>query len=263
MELSGRDVLLTGASGGIGQALARRLHAAGAHLTLTGRRTDVLEPLAAEVGGRVVVADLSDRDSVAALAESCAGTEILVANAALPGSGPLFGFDIADIDRALDVNLRAPIVLARLLGERMLERGEGHIVLMSSLAGKATTGGASLYSATKFGLRGFGQALRTDLRGSGVGVSVVFPGFVREAGMFHDSGATLPGFVGTSTPAQVAAAVVDAIVRDRGEVDVAPVTMRAGVKVAELAPAAIAALAQRVGGARVADELAGGQRGKR
>ena len=263
MDLSGRSVLLTGATGGIGQAVARRLHASGARLTLTGRRTEVLDPLAAELGATVIAADLADRDAVSALAERCSEVDVLVANAALPASGSLFGFEVDDIDRALDVNLRAPVVLARLLGEQMLARGSGHIVLMSSLAGKATSGGASLYSATKFGLRGFGQALRTDLRGSGVGVSVVFPGFVRDAGMFHDSGATLPSFVGTSTPDQVAAAVADAIVRDRAEVDVAPLTMRAGVKVAELAPTTVAALAHRIGGARVADELSDGQQAKR
>jgi len=263
MDLSGRSVLLTGATGGIGQAVARRLHASGARLTLTGRRTEVLEPLAAELGATVIAADLADREAVTALAERCSEVDVLVANAGLPASGSLFGFAVDDIDRALDVNLRAPVVLARLLGEQMLSRGSGHIVLMSSLAGKATSGGASLYSATKFGLRGFGQALRTDLRGSGVGVSVVFPGFVRDAGMFHDSGATLPSFVGTSTPDQVAAAVADAIVRDRAEVDVAPLTMRAGVKVAELAPTTVAALAHRIGGARVADELSDGQQAKR
>ncbi|HEY5142407.1 MAG TPA: SDR family NAD(P)-dependent oxidoreductase [Solirubrobacteraceae bacterium] len=263
MDLGGRSVLLTGATGGIGQAVARRLHAAGARLTLTGRRTDVLEPLAAELGAAVIAADLADRGAVSDLAERCAQTDVLVANAALPASGSLFGFDVDDIDRALDVNLRAPVVLSRLLGEQMVARRSGHIVLMSSLAGKATSGGASLYSATKFGLRGFGQALRTDLRGSGVGVSIVFPGFVRDAGMFHDSGATLPSFVGTSTPEQVAAAVADAIVRDRAEVDVAPLTMRAGVKVAELAPTTVAALAHRIGGARLADELSGGQQAKR
>ncbi|HVP03340.1 MAG TPA: SDR family NAD(P)-dependent oxidoreductase [Solirubrobacteraceae bacterium] len=263
MDLSARSVLLTGASGGIGHAVARRLHAAGARLTLTGRRTEVLEPLAAEVGADMVAADLADRAAVAQLAERCSGIDVLVANAGLPASGGLFSFGVEEIDRTLDVNLRAPIVLARLLGEPMVERGSGHIVLMSSLAGKATSGGASLYSATKFGLRGFGQALRTDLRGTGVGVSVVFPGFVRDAGMFHDSGATLPGFVGTSSPEQVAAAVVDAIVHDRGEVDVAPLSMRAGVKVAELAPTAAAAIAHRIGGARLAGELSHGQRAKR
>ncbi len=263
MNLAGTTVLLTGATGGIGQATARRLHEAGASLILTGRRVEVLEPLAAEIGARVIAADLADRADVGRLAAECGEVDVLVANAALPASGELFSFSVEQIDRALEVNLRAPIVLSRLLGEGMVARGRGHIVLVSSLAGKATSAGASLYSGTKFGLRGFGQSLRTDLRGTGVGVSVVFPGFVRDAGMFHESGAQLPGFVGTSTPQQVAAGVVSAIERDRGEVDVAPLTMRAGVKFAELAPATAAALAARAGGAKLADELADGQAAKR
>lgn len=263
MKLAGRSVLLTGATGGIGQATARRLRNAGANLTLTARRVDVLEPLAAELDAAVIGADLADPADVERLARECAGTDVLVANAAVPASGGLITFGVDEIDRALDVNLRAPIVLSRLLGEHMVGRGSGHIVLVSSLAGKATSGGASLYSATKFGLRGFGQALRTDLRTSGVGVSVVFPGFIRDAGMFHDSGARLPGFVGTSTPEQVGDAVVVAIERDRGEIDVAPLTMRAGVKLAEIAPVTASALAHRIGGAKLADELADGQAGKR
>lgn len=263
MNLNGRNVLLTGATGGIGQAIAEQLHAAGAQLTITGRRADVLEPLAARLGGRALAADLVDPADVARLAETCADADVLVANAALPGSGDVLALTVEQIDRALAVNLRAPIVLSRLLVEHMVERGTGHIVLMSSLAGRSAPAGGSLYSATKFGLRGFGQALRADLREGGVGVSVVFPGFVRDAGMFHESGAKLPGFVGTSTPADVAAAVIGAIEHNRGEVTVAPLSVRAGTKLAELAPATAARLAARLGGDRVAQEMRDGQASKR
>src|SRR4051794_35095261 len=176
MELRGSSVLLTGATGGIGHAIARHLHGAGASLVLTGRRADVLEPLAAEVGGRAVAVDLSDRAAVERLAADAGDVDVLVANAAVPASGAVMEYEIDQIDRALDVNLRAPIVLSRLLGERMVARGRGHIVLVSSLAGKSGQPLSGLYSATKFGLRGFGQGLRGDLAPDGVGVSVVFPG---------------------------------------------------------------------------------------
>ena len=168
----------------------------------------------------------------------------------------------AEIKRALAVNLRAPIVLSRLLVEQMAARGSGHIVLISSLAGRTAQAGGSLYSATKFGLRGFGQALRADLRERGVGVSVVFPGFIRDAGMFHDSGARLPGFVGTNTPDEVAVAVLRAIEHNRGEVSVAPLAIRAGTKFAEIAPATAARAAQRLGGDQVAQQLRDGQAAK-
>lgn len=264
MIIAGRSVLLTGATGGIGQAIARQLAASGARLTLTARRADILEELAADIGATVIAADLADREGVARLAEQAGDVDILVANAALPGSGSLFGFTPEEVDRALDVNLRAPVMLTRLLAEGMVARGGGHLVFISSMAGRTATGGGSaLYSATKFGLRGFGQSLRTDLRGTGVGVSVVFPGFIRDAGMFHDSGTSLPGYVGTSTPQDVADGVVRAIEHDRGEVDVAPVGIRAGAKFAELSPALSARLTGLLGGRRVADDLAAGQADKR
>jgi uncharacterized protein len=263
VNLAGRTVLLTGATGGLGQAIARRLHGAGAQLILTGRRTDVLEPLAAETGGRSVAVDLTDAAAVERLATDHGDVDVLVANAGLPGSGHVFSFSVEEIDRALAVNLRAPMVLARVIGERMAERGAGHIVVMASLSGKAATPRSSIYSATKFGLRGFAMGLRQDLRPAGVGVSAIFPGFVRGAGMFAESGAKLPPGVGTSTPEQVADAVARAIERNRGEVDVAPVPMRLGALFAGLAPE-IAATVQRATGAdRVGDQFGAGQRSKR
>jgi short-subunit dehydrogenase len=263
MELNGSSVLLTGATGGIGHAIARAVRAEGASLLLTGRRTDVLEPLAAEVGGRATAVDLSDRAAVDRLLDEAGDVDVLIANAALPASGDALDFSVEQIDRALEVNLRAPIILSRVLGERMAARGRGHIVLISSLSGKSGQAASSIYSATKFGLRGFGQGLRGDLAGRGVGVSVVFPGFIRDAGMFHESGAKLPKGVGTSTPEQVAAAVVRAIAHDKGEIDVAPVSMRAGTIMAQIAPATSAKVAKRLGGDKVAAELARGQTDKR
>lgn len=264
MRLAGRTVLLTGATGGIGQAVARRLHAAGARLVLTGRRVDVLEPLAAELGGaRTLAVDLGDRGEVAGLADACAGVDVLIANAALPGSGALLGFTEEQIDRALEINLRAPMILARRLAEPMASRGSGHILLMSSLAGKTATPGSSVYSATKFGLRGFGQGLRGDLRATGVGVSVVFPGFVSEAGMLHDAGTVLPRGVGMVTPRAVADAVVRAIERNKGEVDVAPASLAVGAKFAGIAPELSATVARWLGSEAIAGQFERGQRVKR
>jgi len=263
VNLGGRSVLLTGATGGIGHAIARRLSREGARLVLTGRRADVLEPLAAELDARALAVDLADAAEVERLATECAGIDVLVANAALPASGHLNSFSVEEIDRALAVNLRAPMMLARALSESMVARGEGHLVFISSLAGKAAVQGSTVYSATKFGLRGFGQGLRDDLRAAGVGVSVVFPGFIRDAGMYADAGVQLPGFIGTSTPEQVADAVVRAIVRNKGEVDVAPVSMRLGAKFAGLAPELAANANRRMGGEHVAAEFESAQLDKR
>jgi short-subunit dehydrogenase len=130
---------------------------------------------------------------------------------------------------------------------------------MGSLAGKAPTEGATLYSATKFGMRGFAASLRAELHGTGVGVSAVFPGFVSEAGMFAYSGAELPLGVTTRTPAQVAHAVLDAVQRDRGEVDVAPPLLRLGALLAGVAPGVVAGLTRRLGGRALAHRMAEGQ----
>jgi short-subunit dehydrogenase len=263
MELRGSNVLLTGATGGIGHAIARALYGRGASLLLTGRRTEVLEPLAAEVGGRALAVDLQSRDEVDRLLTEAGDVDVLVANAALPASGDALEFSVKQIDKALEVNLRAPMVLSRVLGERMAARGRGHIVLVSSLSGKSGQAGSAIYSATKFGLRGFGQGLRGDLAPRGVGVSVVFPGFIRDAGMFHDAGTKLPRGVGTSTPEQVAEGVVRAIEGDKGEVDVAPVGMRVGTLLGSIAPATAARVTQKLGGDKIARGLAAGQADKR
>jgi len=263
MDLADRSVLLTGATGGLGQAIARALAARGASLILTGRRAEVLEPLAAETGGRALQCDLADRADVERLIVEALDVDVLVANAALPASGRILSFDAEEIDRALDVNLRAPIMLSRRLGERMVARGSGHIVLVSSLAGKVASGGGSIYSATKFGLRGFGHGLHEDLAPRGVGVSVVLPGFIRDGGMFHESGAKLPKGVGTKRPEDVARAVVEAIEKDRLEVEVAPLGLRAGTTLGALAPGLSSRVQRRVGGAKVADDMAEGQRSKR
>ena len=263
MNLGGRTALVTGASGGLGQAIARALVRRGAGVVLTARRVEVLEPLAAELGGRAVASDLSDRASLERLVEDAGPVDVLVANAGIPGSGPIDSFSLDEIDRAIDVNLRAPMLLARLMCEGMAKRGGGQIVFVSSLSGKAGTAGSSVYAATKFGLRGFAQGLREDLRPRGIGVSTVFPGFIRDAGMFHDSGAKLPGYVGTKTPEDVAAAVVSAIERDRSEVDVAPLGLRLGTAFAGLAPEVAARVQRKLGADKVAARIGGGQRDKR
>jgi short-subunit dehydrogenase len=263
MQLGGATTLLTGASGGLGHAIARALAERGALLVLSGRRADVLEPLASEVGGRALAADLADPADVDRLLSEAGPIDVLVANAGLPASGRLGSFSVEEIDRALAVNLRAPMVMARALMGGMVERRRGHMVFVSSLSGKAASGGGSVYSATKFGVRGFALGLREDLVQHGVGVSVVLPGFIREAGMFHESGTRLPPFAGTKTPEDVARAVVEAIERDRLEVDVAPLPLRAGAALAALAPGPIAALQRRLGGAKVSEQMAAGQANKR
>jgi uncharacterized protein len=265
VELNGATVLLTGASGGIGAQIARALDSRGARVLLNGRRTEVLDELRASLGphAHVLAADLADAEDAARLAERAGRVDVLVTSAALPASGAIDEFGADEIDRALDVNLRAPIQLTRALLPGMLERGRGHLAYVNSLSGKAASASSGLYSATKFGLRGFTAGLREDLHGSGVGVTTVYPGFVAEAGMFAESGVELPRYVGTVTPTQVAHAVVRGIEEGRAELDVAPLGLRLGAAAASVAPVTVARLQRRLGSQRIARDIARGQSDKR
>ncbi len=263
MNVAGKSVLLTGATGGLGHAIARRLAAEGARVILSGRRGDLLETLAGEIGGEVAAADLSDPAAVRALAAAHADVDILVANAGLPGSGWLRTYSDDQIERVLHVNLHAPIILTHALAPHMVDRGSGHLVFMSSLSGKTATAGSSLYNATKFGLRGFAGAMRAELHGTGIGVSTIFPGFIRDAGMFADANVKLPPGVGTKTPEQVAEATLRAIERNRGEVDVAPVGLKVGSLLGGIAPETAARVWRKTGGPDVAMQFETGQLDKR
>jgi short-subunit dehydrogenase len=256
-------VLITGAAGGIGTAIARELSPLSSSMLLSARREDQITSLAGELGADTIAADLESREDVARLAAAASSADIAIMNAALPASGDLLEYDVSQIDRALEVNLRAPLVLARLLGEQMAERGGGHIVFISSLAGKAASAGSCLYSATKFGLRGGAIAMRADWSDLNVGISVVCPGFVSDAGMFADSGARLPKGIKTVTPEQVAKGVRKAIVDNRLEVDVAPLPLKLGASFAVVAPAVWEALNRRTGGRKLSDKMSDSQRHKR
>jgi uncharacterized protein len=265
VELAGSTALVTGATGGIGDAIARALSGRGLRLLVSGRREPELARLAAGVGGTAIACDLAVRMEVDRLAAAALAAEVdvLVANAALPASGLLSELTQAQVDRMLDVNLRAPIELARVLAPAMVARGRGHLVFVSSISGKVASPASSMYNATKFGLRGFAFGLREDLRGSGVGVSVIAPGFIREAGMFAKTEVKLPPGVGTRSPDDVAGAVLRAIERNRAEVDVAPLGLRAGAWFGSMAPGVAGWVSDKLGSARIAQQMAERQRHER
>jgi len=226
MRLEGRGVLLTGATGGIGGAIARELAARGCALTLTGRRDAELVRLVTEVG--------------------------LVACAGLGVSQDLADTSDEALEEAIQINLLAPAALARAALAPMRQRGAGHIVFIGSVAGLvATPVNSSIYTATKWGLRGLGLALRQELHGTGIGVSTVFPGGVRDAGMSAPTEVALPRYAGTSSPQDVARAVVRAVERDRPEVVVAAVGERLGAALSRVAPVLVGRLARVAGLARI------------
>ena len=257
-------MLLTGATGGLGRAIAETLAGAGATLVLSSRKQAELESLAASLEGEhhVAAADLAEPGAALDLLAKAGEVDILVANAGLPGSGQLTDLSSEEVQRVLRVNLEGPMLMAHALLPRLIAQGSGHLVMVSSLSGHAPTARQSVYNGTKFGLRGFALGLREDLRGTGVGVSVVSPGFIRDAGMFADSKASAPAGLGTASPQEVGQAVMDAIVEDRGEITVAPWRQVRLAKFAGRYPELAGRLAGKAA-AKAGDEVARGQADKR
>jgi short-subunit dehydrogenase len=261
MNLSGRKTLLTGATGGLGRAIATSLAARGAVLALSARNREALEQMAAELPGSghsVLPADLAEPEAAERLAAEAAGTEILVANAGLPGAGKVDEFSVEEVKRALRVNLEAPMLLARALYPAMLEASSGQLVFVASLSGKAASPRSAVYNATKFGLRGFALGLRADLVPHGVGVSIVSPCFIRDAGMFADAGSKPPPGMGTATPRQVGEATAKAIEKNKVEVTIAPLPQRFGAHLALVSPSLSVRVQSGSAGQKAAEEIASG-----
>ena len=254
MRLEGRSVLLTGATGGIGGAIARELATRGCVLTATGRREAELARLVIELGPptRGFAADLTNLAEMRGLLDQAGPVDILVACAGLDIPQDLADASDEAVEEAMRVNLLAPAALARAVLAPMKQRGSGHVVFIASVAGLvATPINSSVYTASKWGLRGLGLALRQELHGAGIGVSTVFPAGVRDAGMFARTGITLPWYAGTSSPQEVARAVVRAVERDRPEVVVAAGGERLGAAISGVAPVLVGRLARLAGLGRI------------
>lgn len=248
MDIRGSRILLTGASGGLGDAIARDLAGRGAQLVLTARSEAVLVELAQQTGGEVEVADLADRNDIERPCGLLGDVDVLVANAGIGGYGSVSGTSVEQIDDVLDVNLRAPMVLATEFARQHIEQGRpGQVVMMGSLSGVVATTDSALYNATKFGLRGYTLAIRQDLAPHGIGVSLVAPGFIHTAGMFAENDIELPKIVRTKSPQDVARGVRKAIEDNPPEVFVSPPEMRAAATLGALAPGLSAAVQRRFG----------------
>ncbi len=229
MDPSGKTILLTGATGGLGRAIAEILAEQGATLVLSSRKGDELEQLAASLPGsdhRTIVADLDVPGSVEPLLAETGELDVLVANAGLGGGRAVEQNDAAAISTVARVNYEVPMLLAAGVLDQMRECGSGSLVFISSLAAKAIPLGAALYASSKAGLRAFSLGLAGDLQGTGVTATAVCPGFIRDAGMFHDGGGKAPPGIGTATPEQVGAAVLEAIETGKREIEVAPLAQR-------------------------------------
>ncbi len=277
-QLAGANALVTGASGGIGAEICRRLAGRGMSLVLSGRREDALGRVAAEVGERgvrcvTVPADLADREQVGGLierAESALGPiDVLVNNAGIESISSFTAFNDQELSQMIEVNLTVPMLLTHAALPGMLQRGQGHVVFISSLAGKVGPAYNAPYAAAKAGLVALTQSLRAEHAGGPVGFSVVCPGFTAGEGMYQrmaDEGHTSNRLVGETSTGKVADAVVRAIRDDVGEIVESGAPIRPMLALAQIVPGLVEKVAPRFGVdemfARVARERGrGGSRG--
>ncbi|MDP8956225.1 MAG: SDR family NAD(P)-dependent oxidoreductase [Actinomycetota bacterium] len=218
MELAGRVALVTGASSGIGHALAVALARREVQVKATGRDDDALERLSSSTGAEALSADLRDSDAVERVSTWARPVDILVNNAGLGWAGSFGQMTPHDIEELIRVNLTAAVRLTRTLLPEMIDRGVGRVVNVSSIAGHVGVGHEAVYTATKAALIAFSDSLRYELAGTGVGVTVVSPGVV-DTPFFARAGRRYTrSFPKMIKPERVASAIVRALERDAPEI---------------------------------------------
>jgi uncharacterized protein len=250
MRLEGRVALVTGASSGIGRALSPLLAERGATLALAGRDTAALAEVAQRTGGEPLAADLVEPGGAERLAdlvlERHGRVDLLVSNAGAGWAGDLAAMPMEVAERLVTLNLVAPVRLTRLLLPGMLERGGGHLVYVTSIAGATGVAREAVYAATKAGLATFADSVREEVAGSGVTVSVVVPGVV-DTPFFDRRGSAYDRAWPPPIPAErVARALLRAIAADRAEV-FAPAWIRLPARLKGAVPGVYRRLALRFG----------------
>ncbi|MEW2078878.1 SDR family NAD(P)-dependent oxidoreductase [Streptomyces sp. NPDC012403] len=245
-----RVALVTGASSGIGAATARRFAAGGWHLLLSGRDRRRLEETASGTSAVLLPADLAAPDGARMLAQAAlretGRVDVLVAGAGIGWAGPFLTMPHTDIDRVLFLDLNATLHLVREVLPAMVEAGGGRVVLVGSVAGSVGVREEAVYSAAKAGLAAFAEALRQELRDTGVGVTLVVPGPV-ETGFFDRRGTPYQrSHPRPTSPGRVAAAVWNAVSQGRDDTCV-PAWLALPPRVRALTPGLYRRLLNRFG----------------
>lgn len=258
-DFHGRVAIVTGCSRGIGVALAQALARKGAHLSISARSADDLERVRADLerlGVRAIatVGDITDeahrRELVARTETELGPIDLLVNNAGIEDVRRFEATAPESLERVIDVNLMAPMLMTRAVVPAMLARRRGHVVNIASAAGKLGPPYMASYSASKHGLVGFTQSLHCEYRGSGVGFSVVCPAFVTDIGMYsrwEAAGIRSSRLAGTCTPEQVVKATLRCIERNRPEATINTPPVRPLIVLGNIAPRVVGPLFGVVG----------------
>jgi short-subunit dehydrogenase len=258
-ELTGRNALVTGASGGIGTHIARALAGAGMNVGVTGRREDALNAVVTElrslgVRAEAVTVDLNDLDQAEGLIEraqqALGPLDLLVNNAGVEYCSQFDRAPRNELLETINVNLTAPVLLTHKALPGMLERRRGHVVFMSSAAGKIGPAYEASYGATKAALIALTQGLRREYRKQPVSFSVVCPGFVAGDGMYQrmvEEGVSSNRIIGATTVESITADVLDAIRRDLPEVIDTGAPIKPVLALSQLAPRTTERLVTRIG----------------
>lgn len=266
-NFSGSNAILTGASKGLGVHIARALAKEGVNLVLTARSADSLEQvrdemLSYDVKAEVIPADLTETnqfDSFITEAEQKLGPiDILVNNAGIEISKPYEEFSPDDIQMMVTLNLTVPMLLTRSLLPGMLERNRGHIVNVSSLAGKTGFPTQTPYAASKAGLIMFTHSLRVELADTQLGASVVCPGFVSDDGMYarmEERAGPAPKILKPTTPEKVAGGVVRCIKKNISELVINPLPMKPLFMLQEAIPGINTTLHKALGTPEYAEKI--------
>jgi short-subunit dehydrogenase len=244
VQLTAAHCLVTGASGGIGRAVAVELTRRRAKLLLTGRDEAALAEVARATGGRPLPADLTAPQAVEALAENAGDVDVVVHAAGIGQFGRALDVSRNELERLVAVNVTAPLALTTALLPGMLERRRGYVVFVGSIVGRLGRKHETVYAATKAAVSIYADSLRAELRGTGVGVLLVTPGpvattFFERRGTPYDRDRPRP-----VPPERVAAATIHGLERGRGEVTV-PGWLSLPVRLRGAAPAAFDAAAAR------------------
>jgi len=250
VQLSGKVVVVTGASRGIGAATARALAARGATVVGTGRDGAALAAVMEEIGGTAIVGDVRDPghadDVVRRTVHAHGRIGAVVVNAGVGYTGPFDEMPADRIDELLDVDVRAPMQLARAAMPELTEDGEGALVFVTSIAGALLVPRESVYSAAKAAVEAFAEVLREEARGTGVHVGTVVPGAVHTE-FFANRGTPYSRTFPRPIPPEPVASAVLRVIEDSAERVVVPGWLRGPVLLRRLAPRRYRTLSRRYG----------------